>query len=47
MYVLNTEQFGYVVKSQEYKDLADVSRHFLNFKMGTLGIISMGGLRIY
>ena len=37
MYILNMEHFGYLTIPRDYKDMADVSRYFRNFKLKTLG----------
>lgn len=36
IYVLNIEDFGYSVKTQEYDDMAHAVRSFVNFKLKTL-----------
>ncbi len=39
-HVLNSEIFGFIVKTEEYLDLKDAERLFINFKLETLGEFS-------
>lgn len=37
MFVLNTENFGYILRPEDFKKLEQLTKAFLNFKLQTLG----------
>ena len=41
MYVCNTEEFGYILKQVVYSSIEEAAQTFIDFKVDTLGEISI------